>query len=241
VAFTSGERFFVPDAAATPAVSRRMREATGAVSVLFEPVRRGDEVAAVLVVAWRRPVGALSERVTLGVSLLANEVGTVLERSDLLAQVEALSRTDALTGLPNRREWEPRLAQEIARARRDGTDLTVALLDFDHFKRFNDTHGHQAGDRLLKAAAAAWRARLRDIDMLGRYGGEEFVAILPGCPGQYCPSVLDRLREATPEGETCSVGAVHWAPGESAESVLARADAALYEAKQSGRDRVILG
>jgi diguanylate cyclase (GGDEF)-like protein len=240
VAYNSGERFFVPDGAATPAVSRRLSDLTGAVSTLYEPVRRGDDVAAVLVLGWRRRIDSLPAPVTTGIALLADEVAVVLERADLLAQLEALSRTDALTGLPNRRDWVPRLEQEIARASRDDCPLTVALLDLDLFKRFNDAHGHQAGDRLLKAAAAAWRSHLREVDLLGRYGGEEFVIVLPGCAPGEAAEVLERLRAATPGGVTSSVGAVGWAPGEEAETTLARADALLYEAKQAGRNRVLV-
>ena len=98
-----------------------------------------------------------------------------------VAQDEArkVARVDALTSLPNRRAWDEALPRELARARRDGKPFTVAMIDLDNFKKFNDTHGHQAGDDLLADAARAWIAQLRETDLLARYGGEEFIAALP--------------------------------------------------------------
>ena len=159
------------------------------------------------------------------------------EHAESLSRLEVIAHTDDLTGLLNRRGWNEQLARELERARREWEPLTVALIDLDHFKRFNDTHGHPAGDRLLKEAAAAWRTCLRVTDVIARYGGEEFAIALPASLGQACP-LLERLRAAVPAGETCSVGAVEWDATESAESLIRRADAALYAAKQRGRDRI---
>ena len=117
--------------------------------------------------------------------------------------------------------------------------LQVALLDVDHFKRFNDSNGHQAGDLLLKSAAAAWKAQLRDGDMLARYGGEEFAALLTGCSLGDAIGILDRVRQATPLGETVSIGVVHWDGQQSPEQLIRAADDALYQAKHEGRDRVV--
>jgi diguanylate cyclase (GGDEF)-like protein len=114
------------------------------------------------------------------------------------------------------------------------------MLDLDRFKAFNDTHGHQAGDRLLKAAAGAWRGSLRATDVLARYGGEEFSVVLPRCDMEDALALLARLRRATPEEQTVSAGIAQWEPGEAAEALVARADAALYEAKNAGRNRVIV-
>ena len=162
------------------------------------------------------------------------------EREELLARVEAIARTDELTGLPNRRSWEEELRRELARSRRRGERFAVVLLDLDRFKAFNDAHGHQAGDELLREAATAWRLALRVTDFIARYGGEEFALLLPGCPpGDPCV-VVDRLRAATPMGQTCSAGISLWDGEESAEAVVARADAALYAAKRGGRDRLVL-
>jgi diguanylate cyclase (GGDEF)-like protein len=150
--------------------------------------------------------------------------------------VEAISRTDELTGLPNRRAWDDELRREMHRSRRNGGALGVALLDLDRFKVFNDSHGHQAGDELLRDAAAAWRLALRVTDFLARYGGEEFALALPGCPPRDGLAVLDRLRAATPGAQTLSGGLAIWDGTETVEAVIARADKALYQAKNEGRN-----
>ena len=158
---------------------------------------------------------------------------------DQAAQLAALAHNDALTGIPNRRAWDLDLAREMARAQRSGVSLHVALLDVDHFKRFNDTNGHQAGDLLLKTAAATWKAQLRDGDMLARYGGEEFAALLTGCSTDEAVAILDRVRAATPLGETVSIGVVRWDGRQTPEMLIHDADSALYQAKHAGRNRVV--
>ena len=160
------------------------------------------------------------------------------ERNELLVQVEALARTDSLTGLPNRRAWDEEVRREIARARRTGHPLTLAMVDLDHFKRFNDAHGHAAGDEMLAEVANSWRRVLRTNDVLARYGGEEFAVLLPGCEHDEAIRLLDRLRAATPQDETCSVGVATCRPDDTAASLGGRADDALYEAKRTGRDRL---
>ena len=162
------------------------------------------------------------------------------DREALLARVEAMSRTDALTGLPNRRAWDEELPREIERARREHTRFAVALLDLDRFKAYNDANGHPAGDELLRRAAQAWRVRVRVVDTLARYGGEEFALLLPGCPPIDGRQVLERVRAATPDGQTVSAGIAEWDGEESAEALIQRADDALYEAKRAGRDRSVL-
>jgi diguanylate cyclase (GGDEF)-like protein len=155
------------------------------------------------------------------------------------AGIPAVHGGEEVNGIPNRRAWDLELVREMARARRSGAPLHVALLDMDHFKRFNDTNGHQAGDLLLKSAAAAWRAQLREGDLLARYGGEEFAALLAGCSQAEAVAVLDRVREATPLGETVSIGAVQWDGDQSPEQLIGAADGALYQAKHQGRNRVV--
>jgi diguanylate cyclase (GGDEF)-like protein len=118
--------------------------------------------------------------------------------------------------------------------------MCVAILDLDRFKLYNDTHGHQAGDRFLKQLAGAWSHGLRTGDILARYGGEEFAVALPGTNLEHAQQMLDRLREALPEDQTCSAGVCQWDGEESAEQLTARADTLLYAAKAAGRDRVLL-
>ena len=106
----------------------------------------------------------------------------------------------------------------------------------DHFKAYNDRHGHPAGDRLLRAAAAAWQERLRKTDLLARYGGEEFAVLLPNCGVGDAMEIAERLRIALPEG-TCSIGVASWDRREEANALVDRADRALYAAKKGGRNR----
>jgi len=152
----------------------------------------------------------------------------------------ALARTDALTGLPNRRAWDEALATALARAVSGGHGLTLAIIDLDDFKSFNDRHGHTAGDAMLRKAADAWQGTLRSTDILARYGGEEFAVLLPGCAIGAATELLERLRIATPHPQTCSVGVATWRIGDSPEDLVARADDALYEAKRRGRDRLVV-
>jgi diguanylate cyclase (GGDEF)-like protein/PAS domain S-box-containing protein len=161
------------------------------------------------------------------------------EREELFARVEAMARTDPTTGLANRRSWEDEIRQAIARTQRDGHPLAVAMVDLDRFKMFNDAHGHPAGDALLTDAATSWRLTLRVTDFLARYGGEEFALLLPDCPPGEALGLLDRFRAATPQDQTVSIGIAYWDGSESSASLVARADAALYEAKHAGRDRVV--
>jgi diguanylate cyclase (GGDEF)-like protein len=114
------------------------------------------------------------------------------------------------------------------------------MVDLDRFKDFNDAFGHQAGDGLLADAATAWRSVVRNTDFIARYGGEEFALLLPGCPPDPGTALIERLRAATPLDQTCSAGIAVWDHEEEAESLVARADAALYAAKKGGRDRSVV-
>ena len=161
------------------------------------------------------------------------------EREDLIAEVQSLARSDALTGLPNRRVIDEVLPREMARALRADTPLCLAIIDIDHFKAYNDTHGHLAGDAVLRDCAVAWGSKLRGEDTILRYGGEEFLVVLPNCAAEDAIVIVERLRAATPAQQTCSAGLAMWRPGESVDDLVGRADKALYEAKESGRDRLI--
>jgi diguanylate cyclase (GGDEF)-like protein len=207
---------------------------------LWQPILRDKSTAVgVLAVYWDEPLEQLGGETRRAVRLLAMEAAIAIERGELLGRLEVAARTDDLTGLLNRRAWDEELGRELSRADRDGTALCVAILDIDRFKQFNDAHGHQAGDRFLKQIAGAWSQALRAGDILARYGGEEFAVALPGTNLEHAQEMLDRLRRALPEGQTCSAGFCRWNGEESAESLTARADTALYAAKDAGRDRVI--
>jgi diguanylate cyclase (GGDEF)-like protein len=207
---------------------------------LWQPILGEGGAVGVLAFYWASPHALDDPALRDVASLLAVEAAVTFERVHLLARLEAIARTDDLTGLPNRRAWEEELPREVLRATREERPLCVAMIDLDHFKRFNDERGHQAGDLLLKQAAAAWSGQMRGTDFLARYGGEEFALALPTCPPDEAIVVVERIRTATPGGETASAGIAHWDGRESAGALLGRADAALYEAKRSGRDRTLL-
>ncbi|AMQ82890.1 diguanylate cyclase [Pseudomonas glycinae] len=158
---------------------------------------------------------------------------------------------DPLTGLPNRAAWTERLEQEIAQWQQHGNTLSLAMLDLDHFKRINDNYGHLAGDKVLKIIATVLRKRMRGNDFIARFGGEEFVLLLPATSPAVGAKLLETLRaaiEACPfhfKGErvtiTVSMGLATFRAGEHSDLVLKRADQALYRAKNAGRNRVELG
>jgi diguanylate cyclase (GGDEF)-like protein len=206
---------------------------------LWQPVIRESSGGAVLAMHWEYGCELEDDAIASLGALLAAEALITLNRLELLGRLAEMARTDELTGLPNRRAWEEHAPREISRARRDRTPLCVALLDLDHFKDYNDAKGHQAGDRLLKQAAAAWRRELRTTDLLSRYGGEEFALMLPGCDADQAIAIVERIRQATPEGQACSAGVAAWDGMESSFELFGRADAALYEAKRGGRDRAV--
>jgi diguanylate cyclase (GGDEF)-like protein len=178
--------------------------------------------------------------VVLFLLVVLRMAGLVAKVQDQAGQLAALAHHDGLTGIPNRRAWELELPREMAQVRRYGGRLFVALLDLDHFKRFNDQHGHQGGDRLLKEATAAWRTRIRGTDLLARYGGEEFAVLVHDCAPAEAVQVLNDLRTMTPLGQTFSAGVAEWDGQESPERLVGRADVGLYEAKRAGRDRVAM-
>ena len=164
----------------------------------------------------------------------------VRQREMLAARLERTARTDALTGLPNRRAWDEELEREILHAGRTETPLCVALLDLDYFKQFNDLHGHPAGDAHLKAVASLWRSRLRSADLIARHGGEEFAVLLTATDSVQARQLIEVLRDSVPLDQTVSAGIAQWDATESGAELFARADAALYQAKRSGRDRTVL-
>jgi diguanylate cyclase (GGDEF)-like protein len=206
----------------------------------FEPIVRDETVIGVLAVGWSEAEPAAPQLAGRLLPLVAGEAAESIGRADLVIHLAGLALTDTLTGLGNRRAWDGWIDHALRDAATGGDPrVAVALLDIDHFKAFNDERGHQNGDRLLKEAGAAWRAQLRPGDRLARYGGEEFAILLPGCDEACAGIVIERLRAAMPAGQTCSAGIADWDGQETASGLVARADEALYAAKQAGRDRAV--
>ncbi len=177
------------------------------------------------------------------------------EITDLRQHLEEVRReamTDALTGIANRKYFDLTLREEAAKAQEDGSDLSLLLLDIDHFKKFNDTFGHLIGDEVLKAVARILKDGVKGRDTPARYGGEEFVVVLPSTSLDNALTVANQIRQKLSSrklknrktGEsygivTMSVGAAKYRLGETLESFVRRADQALYRAKAEGRNRVI--
>jgi diguanylate cyclase (GGDEF)-like protein/PAS domain S-box-containing protein len=215
-------------------------------------LRLGERIGAAVytpVVAAGRSIAVLITTFALGhadavdvvpvLEVLAAEAGVAIEREDLLRRLHDQAITDPLTGLGNRRAWLDGLARETARSARTGEPLGVAMLDLDEFKGYNDANGHPAGDALLALLAAEWKVRLRGGDIICRVGGEEFGLLLPGCPASAMYDLVESLRGLVPADQTVSAGSTLWAPGEDSTATVARADALLYEAKTTGRDRQV--
>lgn len=178
---------------------------------------------------------------------LARQIGLMTSaltaRLELIERFRELAHTDELTGLLNRRGWDESVQREMDRARRHGYVFGVALLDLDHFKTYNDRHGHRAGDQLLRALAQGWTPLLRGCDLLARWGGEEFGLLLTGptsADSGVALSIVERLRSAIPDDQTCSAGLAIWNGHEGADGLVTRADDALYAAKRRGRGRTVV-
>ncbi|MCP3473189.1 diguanylate cyclase [Bradyrhizobium sp. CCGUVB1N3] len=180
----------------------------------------------------------------------------VTEQKDLQDRLASLATTDGLTGLANRRAFDERLAEEWTRARRDGTQISLLLIDVDHFKKFNDHYGHLAGDGCLRALGKILAAHARrPADLAARYGGEEFALLLPNTGADGCAQIGEEIRDSLHELAmlhaqnppsrlvTVSVGAATGLPSQTAtdcNALVAAADRALYAAKDSGRDRLVM-
>jgi diguanylate cyclase (GGDEF)-like protein len=171
--------------------------------------------------------------------LVAAQAAVAIEHAGLRARVQSLALTDPLTGLLTRRVFEEELPRELARARRGESPLSIAVVDLDHMSAFNMLRGEREGDRLVKETSARWRGELREVDSLARLEGVEFGLILPNCGLGEAVDVLDRVRAATPRGQTASAGVARWDGEEPAELLLARAHDALSAAKSSGRNVTI--
>lgn len=185
------------------------------------------------------PTG-LSERTRGLCEALVAHAGVALERAHRTNELAYLATTDPLTGLANRRRLDSDLVREISRAGRGGEPLAVAMVDLDHFKAYNDEHGHLEGDLLLASFGGYLAAQVRAMDAVGRYGGEEFLLLLPNTTAEEAGAVAGRLLRAwrADSPATFSAGVAQWEADESPEDLVARADRALYDAKAAGRDQV---
>jgi len=208
------------------------------------PVGYASDGELVMVVERAATDGQTDPRTAEVAGLLAGSFLRVTSRANFVNGLHTESRTDPLTGLANRRSLMERIEMEMSHALRAETPLSVAMIDLDHFKDFNDRYGHLVGDTVLRSVAAMMVSNTRDQDMVARYGGEEFCLVLPDTDllgGHY---LLDQLRtggrDSTTElGVTMSVGLTSWDGIEDPLSFIDRADRALYQAKNSGRDRVV--
>jgi diguanylate cyclase (GGDEF)-like protein len=175
------------------------------------------------------------------------QMGKRLKLEEMTRSLDVMATTDSLTGLYNRSKFNQQLAVELLRVERYRTPLSLVLFDIDHFKRINDTLGHQAGDAALVHISRFVSAHIRTVDVLARWGGEEFVILAPGSDAAMAGRLAENLRDAMQRldiGEagrlTCSFGVAQYFPGDTAEALIGRADDALYRAKLGGRNRVEL-
>jgi diguanylate cyclase (GGDEF)-like protein len=234
----TGKRICIADTTTDPRASVRLSRHTGAGAVLFEPVTREGHRTAVLVIGFHESRQQVPESALYLVELLAAEIGAAIDRADLVELLATQSRSDPLTGAANRRSWDEQIRRELTRAHRTGAPLTVALLDMDHFKAYNDTHGHVDGDVLLLDLVTAIRAELRTGDVIARWGGEEFALALPDCDLAQAQTIASRLLNVVPSGQTASIGLTQAQPQDTPRALIERADRGLYIAKNSGRNQV---
>jgi diguanylate cyclase (GGDEF)-like protein len=211
------------------------RAAGSPTSVLYEPLISDGRSLGVLVVGWY-DVSRLEDPRVVMASVLGHEGAAVIARADVINHLTDEAHSDSLTRLPNRRAWDARLAIAVA----DNKPMAAVILDLDHFKRFNDTYGHPAGDVLLQEAGRAWRSVIRDRDFLARLGGEEFGVLIFSSDRDATVRTVDRIRAQVPGEETCSAGIAFRERGESAAALVERADQALYDAKSRGRNRTFV-
>ncbi|HET6817402.1 MAG TPA: sensor domain-containing diguanylate cyclase [Mycobacteriales bacterium] len=203
-----------------------------------------DAVVGVLVVETPETGTRIERRVIATTERFASHAAMAMRNANLLERMQQMAVTDGLTELANRRSFDRSLDRELTRANRTDGRLSVVLLDIDHFKNLNDTHGHVVGDAVLRQVAAALRECGREYDTVARYGGEEFAAVLPGCSSALALQVAERLRRAVEEAVTdvpvtASAGvATYPYDGVDAGSLLEAADQALYASKRAGRNTV---
>jgi diguanylate cyclase (GGDEF)-like protein len=210
------------------------------------PLTYRNSIIGVLAVEDDTPNRDWEDEEMLMVRTVSDQLAVAISHARLFRQVQTQAMTDALTGLYNHRYFQERLDREIKMADRNNESLSLILLDLDHLKRINDTHGHRAGDAALCHVACILQTTVRDIDICARYGGEEFVIILPQCEREAAFQVAERVREAIALKPATKVGAVtasiglatYPTPARTKEELIEMADRAMYMAKDAGRNRV---
>ena len=245
-----GETIYVPDVEKDPRYLhyKGLKRSTG--SFLAVPLRAKGRVVGVM--SLNRPEVSAFEKQEIRIAeAIAAQAGLAIQNARLYAQMLELSYTDALTGIPNRRQLYQRLEQEWTRSLRFGDDLSVLMIDLDHFKRINDTHGHGAGDTILRAVALVLKRNVRKVDTVARFGGEEFCVVLPRVSQPEAMEIAEKLRRSVSQAPlelapgsspifcTISVGiASLGTEGCDGAALIEQADRALYEAKRGGRNQV---
>lgn len=211
------------------------------------PIAYKEKVLGVMLLAT---LGSYKEDELPLVEYLTSQIGITLDNALTHEKVERLSITDGLTGLYNRRHFSERIGEEFSKAFRYNTPLSILIMDVDHFKRVNDTYGHQVGDIVLIAVAQVLRQSVRETDLIGRYGGEEFVVLLPHTDMEQAGAVAEKIRKAISEmpvaemdrkAVTISIGVagLGGVAADNVEDLIRHADGALYRAKEEGRNRVV--
>jgi two-component system cell cycle response regulator len=211
-------------------------------NLIVAPLFAEGEPVGALILERGEDAGRLEKRVVSMIDQFATHGALALRNAVLLEQIRRLAATDALTGLANRRTLEEMLEREISRATRHGDDVTLVMIDLDHFKSLNDTHGHQVGDEVLRHVGRRLSEQCRDFDTPARYGGEEFAVVLPRCLQAEAEEVAERMRASLASGGpvpiTASAGVATFpSQAGSSDELIRAADHALYRAKGAGRDR----
>lgn len=204
-----------------------------AAHVLPLPVARAHAAFLVVATSVGAAAAAPSGFLLPWIALVVSVIALTEAQGRLSRRLRDAADTDPLTGVANRRSWEAEASRHLARALRTGEPLSFALLDLDDFKQVNDRDGHGAGDALLRELAGGWSRRLRRADLLGRYGGDEFVLCLPATDEEGAHELVAGLEDTHPSSWT--VGLTTAQPGDTLADILARADANLYARKRAGR------
>jgi diguanylate cyclase (GGDEF)-like protein len=234
LALETSQTLHCRDGETDPRVDRQATAMVGARSMIVVPLVHDGHATGVLKVYSGR-VHAFDEHQAAVLELLASMIAAALVRAALMHRLSQEARTDELTGLLNRREWDQRLDLALARSRRSGQPVSVLLMDVDELKAVNDRDGHSAGDQYLQDVSRAWAGAIRETDALGRIGGDEFGVLLEGADARAAQEAARRMSAALGDAHRASIGVATWDAAEDAAALVARADAEMYAQKRRGR------